>query len=168
MNSPDPSKVWIDALLSFGADPNAVDAEGWTPLHCACRAANTAAVESLLQSPEIEIDAVNLDGHTAWDLAKRRGGRGRSPGDHTTAICDIKRALVDPKTGKPPSHHGTRLADWATMTLLALGCALAAPVIAPVRILANATCTCDIGMVMGRSCGGKRQWWEEAVVGRCG
>jgi ankyrin repeat protein len=67
----------IGRLLDAGADPNATDKGGTTPLHRAIRNRSAAAVEVLL---ERGADALrpNGRGSTAWQLANWTTGKGGS------------------------------------------------------------------------------------------
>ena len=40
----------VGVLLFFGADPNAKDKKGQTPLHAACQAGRASVVEMLIQA----------------------------------------------------------------------------------------------------------------------
>jgi ankyrin repeat protein len=60
------------ALIAAGADPNAKQRHGWTPLHAAAQTGDRAVVEALLQAgadPAI----TNDDGKTAAMLARANG-----------------------------------------------------------------------------------------------
>jgi ankyrin repeat protein len=52
-----------EVLLDGGADPNALDAQQWTPLHFAARAHHVALAEMLLRRGA-SIDAVDSFGNT--------------------------------------------------------------------------------------------------------
>jgi len=58
----------VTTLLANGADANATDAAGNTPLHHAARCENPI-IAALLLDTKIDINAVNADGHTALDIA---------------------------------------------------------------------------------------------------
>jgi hypothetical protein len=64
-------------LLEFGADPNAVDTNGTTPLQRAVRNRCAAAVEVLLDMGA-DPQATNRRGSTAMQLARATTGRGGS------------------------------------------------------------------------------------------
>jgi ankyrin repeat protein len=59
--------VVLGVLLRAGANPNARDAHGWTPLH---RGAYHADVVRLLLENGADIDAVTKHGQTIWTLAR--------------------------------------------------------------------------------------------------
>ena len=56
-----------------GADPNARDAQGQTPLTLALRYENAKAAEALLAAPGVQVDAANSVGETPLMLAALRG-----------------------------------------------------------------------------------------------
>jgi len=63
-------------LLDEGVDPTAVDTAGWTPLHVAAYAGNTAAVTILtdhLTRRNQTLETVDADGFTALHWASRNG-----------------------------------------------------------------------------------------------
>ena len=67
----------IVRLIEAGADPNAQNMDGATPLHCAVRTRCAGAVRALLDhgsDPAIR----NKNGSTALQLALRTTGRGGS------------------------------------------------------------------------------------------
>jgi hypothetical protein len=60
-------------LLDRGADVNARDIVGKTPLHMAASGSERTAVVELLINRGAEVDAETKSGVTALDLAKKRG-----------------------------------------------------------------------------------------------
>ena len=67
----------IEYLLLAGANPNAVDANGATPLHRAVRTRSAAAVRALLAGGA-DVHATNTNGSTPYNLAVHNTGRGGS------------------------------------------------------------------------------------------
>jgi Ankyrin repeats (3 copies)/Ankyrin repeat len=67
----------ITYLLSVGANANAADANGATPLHRAVRTRSAMAVQALLLGGAA-VDLTNKNGSTPFDLAIRDTGRGGS------------------------------------------------------------------------------------------
>jgi hypothetical protein len=67
----------VASLIAAGADPNAVDKSGVTPLHRAVRTRCTAAVKVLLESGA-DIQRKNKNGSTPMQIATRTTGRGGS------------------------------------------------------------------------------------------
>jgi hypothetical protein len=67
----------IEYLLSVGANPNAADANGATPLHRAVRTRSAAAVRALLTGGA-DVHATNQNGSTPYVLAVHDTGRGGS------------------------------------------------------------------------------------------
>jgi hypothetical protein len=65
----------IAYLLSVGASPHAIDANGATPLHRAVRTRSAMAVLALLKGGA-DVHAKNRNGSTPLDLARRPTGRG--------------------------------------------------------------------------------------------
>jgi hypothetical protein len=67
----------VQSLVELGADPNAVDKNGTTPLLRAVRNRCAAAVKALLDLGA-DPQATNRSGSTAWRLARLTTGRGGS------------------------------------------------------------------------------------------
>lgn len=67
----------VAALIEAGADPNAVDSNGVTPLHRAVRTRCTEAVRALLDGGA-DVRRKNKNGSTPMQLATRTTGRGGS------------------------------------------------------------------------------------------
>jgi len=80
----------IRHLLKAGADRNAPDKNGATPLHRAVRTRSAAAVEVLL-SAGANHQARNLPGATPFHLAVQNTGRGGS--GHPAAIANQRRII---------------------------------------------------------------------------
>ena len=75
--APDAQAETITYLLSAGADPNALDKSGVTPLHRAVRTRSLAAVRALLDGGANPL-LPNGSGSTPMDLARRTTGKGGS------------------------------------------------------------------------------------------
>ena len=65
----------IHLLLSKGADVNATDDDGQTPLAVACQRGNRFGVESLLMAAEIDINKCDKQGSTALHEACENGSK---------------------------------------------------------------------------------------------
>lgn len=63
----------IAELIRAGANVNAQDDGGWTPLMCACSAGHVDKVRALLSSPAIEPNLTNDAGMTALHYACSKG-----------------------------------------------------------------------------------------------
>jgi hypothetical protein len=75
--NPGAQAATIACLIKAGADPNAVDNSGVTPLHRAVRTRCAAAVRVLLEAGA-DIRCKNRNGSTPMQLATRNTGRGGS------------------------------------------------------------------------------------------
>src|SRR5262249_6383901 len=75
--NPGAQAVTIGCLIEAGADPNARDKSGVTPLHRAVRTRCAAAVKTLLEGGANAL-AVNKNGSTPMLLATQSTGRGGS------------------------------------------------------------------------------------------
>ncbi|KAH9985918.1 ankyrin repeat-containing domain protein [Russula vinacea] len=62
-----PDDISTQILLKMGADPNAMDCDGFTPLHRAALAGSTWHITDLLEAGA-DIRAKNRDGHTALEI----------------------------------------------------------------------------------------------------
>jgi hypothetical protein len=60
-------------LMLRGADPNAADAQGRTPLHIALKEESEKALRSLLEYPSLDVNRANAAGETPLMLAALRG-----------------------------------------------------------------------------------------------
>ncbi|KAF9974555.1 hypothetical protein BGZ73_002039 [Actinomortierella ambigua] len=56
--------------INLGADVNAVDIEGWSPLHCAAAEGHWQVFEFLANVPEADLQATTYDGELVEDLAE--------------------------------------------------------------------------------------------------
>ena len=63
----------VSALLGRGFDPNSVDERGQVGLYLALREGSPKVAESLLQQPDLRIDAANAAGETPLMMAALRG-----------------------------------------------------------------------------------------------
>ena len=78
---PDAQAETIEYLMSVGADPNALDGSGVSPLHRAVRTRSLAAVRALLDGGA-ESRRPNKAGSTPLHLAVQNTGRGGSGSPH--------------------------------------------------------------------------------------
>lgn len=75
--NPKAQAATIDVLIAAGADPDAIDNSGVTPLHRAVRTRCTGAVRALLEGGA-DVDRKNKSGSTPMGLAMLTTGRGGS------------------------------------------------------------------------------------------
>ena len=78
---PDAQDATIEYLISVGADPNAADMDGVTPLHRAVRTRSMPAVRALLNGGANPM-LPNKSGSTPLSLAELTTGRGGSGSPH--------------------------------------------------------------------------------------
>jgi ankyrin repeat protein len=67
LHTPDLLPEMLELLLDAGADPNARDAAGWTPLHCVFMSEYSKSALKLLEKGANPFDKT-ADGRTAFDL----------------------------------------------------------------------------------------------------
>ena len=81
---PDAQRQTVSVLIALGADPDATDKNGTTPLLRAIRNRNAAAVEALLELGA-DVRATNKRGSTALQLASWTTGKSGSGSSHAKA-----------------------------------------------------------------------------------
>jgi len=84
----DDSSMLLRALLKVGADPNARDEDGNTPLHLVATKDSTTI--KLLLGGGAHYDAVNAAGRTFCDMRKATP---HNPLNHTSLACHAARAI---------------------------------------------------------------------------
>lgn len=67
-------EVVVETLLLAGSDESAVDCNGYTALHYACRWSQARAVAQLVWAPQNDINATDTFGQTALHVAAASGG----------------------------------------------------------------------------------------------
>jgi ankyrin repeat protein len=112
---------WVQQLLDAGADPNAPDASGQTPLILALREDARQAAAALIAHPKLAVDATNASNETALMLACLRGHQ-------ALAQQLVARGAALNRSGWTPLHYAAsgpepRLVAW----LLDQGAAIDAP-----------------------------------------
>lgn len=88
----------VQKLLQQGVDPNLADARGRTALFTAVREGSLRALESLLSSPRIAVDAPNADGETPLMIAAIRGSL-------PAVQALVKRGAAVNRDGWTPLHY---------------------------------------------------------------
>ena len=108
----------VTSLLAEGADPNAVDAYGWSSLHFAAPLAGSGVVSALLEAGAGQ-DALTVGGLAALHLAARQGT--------SEVVSDLLVAGADPNAGAgeeeeagTPLHLAARWNDDSSIVLALL------------------------------------------------
>ncbi|XXQ39666.1 Ankyrin repeat domain-containing protein [Plasmodiophora brassicae] len=87
----------VSWLMDHGADVNAADSTGSTPLHIACRTARESIVHRIVASGAASLNALDAEGRTPLDVAVaayESGGLG-SDDDVSAQLRRLIRALID-------------------------------------------------------------------------
>ena len=108
----------VTLLLAEGADPNAVDAYGWSSLHFAAPLAGSGVVSALLEA-EADPNALTVGGLTALHLAARQGT--------SEVVSELLGTGADPNAGAgweeeagTPLHLAARWNDDSSVVLALL------------------------------------------------
>ena len=119
----------VTSLIQAGADPNAVDKSGVTPLHRAVRTRCASAVRALLDGGA-DGRRKNKNGSTPMRLATRTTGRGGSgsPESKAQQVEIVRLAFTNPKCSRP-AVRGQLVEDVGTN----LG-RIAVPLVLPVAV----------------------------------
>ncbi|MFN3861115.1 MAG: ankyrin repeat domain-containing protein [Roseateles sp.] len=88
----------IQQQLQQGIDPNLADSRGRTALFTAVREGSQRALEALLASPKVDVNAVNADGETPLMLAAIRGAL-------PAVQALVKRGAAVNRRGWTPLHY---------------------------------------------------------------
>ena len=99
------------SLLLKGVDPNQVDARGRTALFTAVREGSQRALESLLSSPQTQVDNVNAKGETPLMIAAIRGSL-------PAVKALVKRGAAVNRPGWTPLHYACSGPDNGVATFL--------------------------------------------------
>jgi uncharacterized protein len=86
------------ALLLKGVDPNLADSRGRTPLFTAVREQSQQALDSLLSSPQLNVNAVNANGETPLMIAALKGSL-------PAVKALVKRGAAVNREGWTPLHY---------------------------------------------------------------
>lgn len=121
---PEPQARTIAYLLKAGADPNALDGSGVTPLHRAVRTRSSPAVRALLDGGA-NPRAPNKSGSTPMHLAVQNTGRGGSGSAHAQQEqTEIIRLLLErgasaaDKDGKGKQVRQAATSEWIRALLV--------------------------------------------------
>ena len=68
----DPKPDVVELLIAHGANPQAVNTYGYTPLHWAAKHGHLKSVQILMEQ-KVDVHALNKNGHTPMDMAIRFG-----------------------------------------------------------------------------------------------
>ncbi|MBI3347693.1 MAG: ankyrin repeat domain-containing protein, partial [Burkholderiales bacterium] len=99
------------SLLLKGVDPNQVDARGRTAIFTAVREGSQRALESLLSSPQTQVDNVNAKGETPLMIAAIRGSL-------PAVKALVKRGAAVNRPGWTPLHYACSGPDNGVATFL--------------------------------------------------
>ena len=115
-----------EVLLDLGANINALDAKGFTPLHTACRLGDVQSVRWLLKRPVIRL--LNGTPRTLPDVLNQATKAGETmlllaiQSGNMDVVLQVLQDGVDPNraatNGMAPLHEATRLGNVAAVTAL--------------------------------------------------
>ncbi|XP_054749515.2 rabankyrin-5-like [Lytechinus pictus] len=101
-----------EQIIQGGANPNAQDSKGNTPIHIAIGSGNTAVFDKLLTHKSINFDLLNNDGDSALWWALDNTATNTSYNDDSLAAKLIRRGCspdaINPQTGDTLMHRAAR------------------------------------------------------------